>query len=172
MFVQCKTSLFRSHLSQCYLYFASRRTGSYLTEKTGIRSSGISMDSQRAMGTRIYLSTNTLGTDTSRLHKTGKVTPTFAYPRREALWYVIPWNDTCSPCDSLATPGACIRSRSLCKLPTGEIQASTINFVDVPIPATRIFFVRSYKALEGQFSRAQFISLERRNQAAWRGLHR
>lgn len=132
MFVQrnARVSFISLHLSQCYFCFTRRRIGSYLTEETGIRSSGISMDSQRPMGTCIYPSTSTLGTDTSCLHKTGKVTPTFAYPRGEALWYVIPWNDTCSPCDSIATPRGCIGSPFSLQIVYAEIQASTINFVD------------------------------------------
>lgn len=53
-----------------------------LTEWSQIRSAGISIDS--AMETcsmyPMYLSTNTLGTDTPCLHKTTKVMPTFVYP--------------------------------------------------------------------------------------------
>lgn len=52
------------------------------TERSRICSAGISIDS--AMETcsmyPMYLSTNTLGTDTPCLHKTTKVMPTFAYP--------------------------------------------------------------------------------------------
>lgn len=136
-----RASLFRLHLSQCYFCFTRRRIGSYLTEETGIRSSGISMDSQRPMGTCIYPSTNTLGTDTSCLHKTGKVTPTFAYPQRRSAVIRYPLERHVFSLRFYRHAKRMHRIPFSLQIVYAEIQASTINFVDVPIPATRIFFV-------------------------------
>lgn len=67
-----------------------------LTERSRICSAGISIDS--AMETcsmyPMYLSTNTLGTDTPCLHKTTKVMPTFAYPTMQGtvICYPLEWH--------------------------------------------------------------------------------